>query len=79
MAHALRHFFGSQLAVRGVPLPIIQQLKGPIGVSFPTRTLSSVPTRGRLGAIWQRVVAKLGRGSLNRIYSYRRTTQPTAA
>ena len=28
MAHALRHFYGSQLAVRGVPLPIIQQLMG---------------------------------------------------
>jgi integrase/recombinase XerC len=28
MAHALRHFFGSQLAVRRVPLPIIQQLMG---------------------------------------------------
>jgi integrase/recombinase XerC len=27
-AHALRHFHGSQLAVRGVPLPIIQQLMG---------------------------------------------------
>jgi site-specific recombinase XerD len=28
MAHALRHFYGSQLAVRGVPLPIIQHLMG---------------------------------------------------
>jgi site-specific recombinase XerD len=28
MAHALRHFYGSQLAIRGVPLPIIQQLMG---------------------------------------------------
>jgi site-specific recombinase XerD len=28
MAHALRHSFGSQLALRGVPLPVLQQLLG---------------------------------------------------
>ena len=28
MAHALRHHYGTQLAVRGVPLPVIQQLLG---------------------------------------------------
>jgi site-specific recombinase XerD len=28
MAHVLRHFYGSQLAVRGVPLPMIQQVMG---------------------------------------------------
>ena len=28
MAHALRHHYGTQLALRGVPLPVIQQLLG---------------------------------------------------
>ena len=28
MAHALRHHYGTQLATRGVPLPVIQQLLG---------------------------------------------------
>jgi site-specific recombinase XerD len=35
MAHALRHFYGGQLALRGVPLPVIQQL---LGHSNPTTT-----------------------------------------
>ena len=28
MAHALRHSYGMRLALRGVPLPVIQQLLG---------------------------------------------------
>ena len=28
MAHALRHSYGMELALRGVPLPVIQQLLG---------------------------------------------------
>jgi integrase/recombinase XerD len=28
MAHALRHSYGMRLALRGVPIPVIQQLLG---------------------------------------------------
>jgi integrase/recombinase XerC len=47
MAHALRHFYGSQLAVRGVPLPIIQQLMGhtnPATTTIYTRATASDTT-----------------------------------
>ena len=43
MAHGLRHFYGSQLAIRGVPLAVIQQLLGhnsPSTTSIYTRTHS---------------------------------------
>ncbi len=47
MAHGLRHFYGSQLAVRGVPLPIIQQLMGhtnPATTTIYTRATASDTT-----------------------------------
>jgi site-specific recombinase XerD len=46
MAHALRHFYGSQLALRGVPLAVIQQLLGhrnPATTSIYTR-LTAIDT-----------------------------------
>jgi site-specific recombinase XerD len=47
MAHALRHFYGGQLALRGVPLPVIQQLLGhsnPATTSIYTRVTANDTT-----------------------------------
>jgi site-specific recombinase XerD len=52
MAHALRHFYGSQLAIRGVPLPIIQQLMGHTNPATTTIYTRATPkdTTGALDA-----------------------------
>jgi integrase/recombinase XerD len=47
MAHGLRHYYGSQLARRGVPLSIIQQLMGhtnPTTTSIYTRLAANDTT-----------------------------------
>jgi integrase/recombinase XerD len=57
MAHALRHFYGGQLALRGVPLPVIQQLLGhsnPATTSIYTRVTANDTTGVLDDAGWLR-------------------------